>query len=147
MKKSLSLIAIPLVFLATLTVKAQVLQMTDFVMYSHNGGPGTTPPGASGYGVIFGSATINGGSIGSAALVQSTSGASISANIFSGGKVTLANGNTVTGRITAANSAALSGTIFQGGSSQVLSGNIDVNGNIVIAGGSVTGIVTHPTGL
>ena len=147
MKKFLSMIAICLVFPAVLTVQGQVLDYSEFVMYAHNGGPGTTPPGASGYGVIFGSATINGGSIGSAALVQSTSGANMSCNIYSGGKVILANGNTVTGRITAANSAGLIGTtIFQGGSSQVLSGNIDVNGNIVVAGGTVSGIVTHPTG-
>src|SRR6187431_204460 len=107
MKKFLSMIAVCLVFPAVLTVQGQVLDYSEFVMYANNGGPGTTPPGASGYGVIFGSATINGGSIGSAALVQSTSGANLSCNIYSGGKVILSNGNTVTGRITAANSAGL----------------------------------------
>lgn len=147
MKKFLSFLAMLCAALMASTVQAQVTQITDYAMFSGNGGPGTTNPGASGYGVILGSSTnINGGNIGSYALVQTTGGASFSGNIYSGGKVILANGNSVTGRITAANSAALSGTIFQAGSSQILSGNIDVNGNIVVGSGTVTGIVTHPTG-
>src|SRR6266446_9477776 len=124
-------------------VSAQQLQITDFVMFSGNGGTGTTNPGSSGYGVIFGSSTtINNGAIGSYALVKTTGNSNISANIFSKGKVILANGNTVSGRITAANSAGVSGTILQVGSNANLTGVIDVNGNITVGGGSVSGPVT-----
>jgi len=122
---------------------AQQLQIFDFVMFSGNGGAGTTNPGSSGYGVIFGSSTtITNGAIGSYALVKTTGNSNISANIFSGGKVILANGSTVSGRITAANSAGLSGTILQVGSNANLSGVIDVNGNITVGGGTVSGPVT-----
>lgn len=144
MKKLLFLIAFAV---SILSLQAQVLQVTDFVMYTGNGGPGTTNPGAAGYGIILGSSsTINNGALGSLANVQTTGGAAISGNIYSGGKVILANGNSVTGRVTAANTGGLGGVIFQAGSNQVLTGNIDVNGNVVVGGGTVSGIVTHPAG-
>ena len=79
-------------------------------------------------------------------MIQSTGNASITGNIYSGGTIILANGNTVGGRISAANTAALTGTILNVGSSAKLNGNIDVNGNIVVSGGMVSGMVTHPPG-
>src|SRR5258708_7085023 len=131
-----------LALISTVTSNAHQLQISDFAIFSGNGGPGTTNPGASGYGVIFGSSsTINGGAIGSYSLMQTTGGANFSCNIFSQGKVILANGNTVTGRITAANSAAVSGNIVQVGSNAVLSGIIDANGNVNVQSGTVTGPV------
>ena len=41
---------------------AQQLQLTDFVLFSGSGGPGTTAPSAPGYGVILGNTNniING---------------------------------------------------------------------------------------
>src|SRR5436190_6877792 len=64
----------------------------DYVMLSGDGGPGTTNPGGDGYGVIFGGNTIiNGGNVGSYVLVKSTSGATVSANINSRGRVILSN--------------------------------------------------------
>ena len=57
----------------------------------------------------------------------------------------LSNNDTVAGRITAANSSLLSGKIFQAGTGTRLLGNIDVNGNIQISSGLVSGKVTHPS--
>jgi Subtilase family/Secretion system C-terminal sorting domain/MBG domain (YGX type) len=129
------------------SLKAQQLTISDFAMFSGNGGAGTTVPSSPGYGVQIGSSiTINGGSVGSYTLVQTTGNAAINANIYSGGKVSITNSNIVSGKIAAANSGALSGTILSVGSSATLGGNIDVNGNIVIGGGTVSGTVTHPPG-
>src|SRR5258706_2753951 len=142
----LNCIAAVLFSLATSNSNAQVTTISDYVMFSGNGGVGTTAPGSAGYGVIFGSSsTITGGIIGSNVLVQTTGGATLTSNIYSGGKVILANGNSVSGRVTAQNAAALSGNIFQTGSNAVISGVIDVNGNINIQSGTVTGPV-HVTG-
>src|SRR5689334_13649069 len=95
-------------FFSVLSTSAQVTNLSDYVMFSGNGGTGTTAPGSAGYGVIFGSSsTITGGAIGSYSLVQTTGGAALSTNIYSGGKVILANGNSVSGRITAQNTASL----------------------------------------
>src|SRR5437868_2167035 len=86
------------------SLSAQTTVLADYVMFSGNGGAGSTAPGSAGYGVIFGSSsTITGGSIGSYRLVQTTGGADLTTNIYSGGKVTLANGNHVSGRVTAQN--------------------------------------------
>ncbi len=140
-------ISIILLLSTAKTLIGQQTVISDYVMFSGNGGAGTTNPGSLGYGVIFGSSsTITNGAIGSYSLVKTTGNSSISSNIFSGGKVILANGSTVSGRITAANSASLLGTIFSAGSNAMLTGNIDVKGNIVVSGGSVTGTVTHPAG-
>src|SRR5690242_3466865 len=121
---------------------AQTTVLTDYVMFSGNGGAGTTAPGSAGYGVIFGSgSTITGGSIGSYRLVQTTGGSDLTTNIYSGGKVTLANGNHVSGRITAQNlyPAPVSGTVLSAGSNAMLSGVLDANGNITVQSGTVTG--------
>src|SRR5688572_8527064 len=91
-----------LLFLTVLNSNAQVVDVSQCVMLSGNGGPGTTAPGSGGYGVIFGSSsTITGGVISSYHLVQTTGGANITSDIYSGGRVILANGNSVSGRITA----------------------------------------------
>ena len=135
-----------LFLLSTLTTFAQTLQMSDFVLFGGNGGTGTTTPASPGYGVQLGSSTtVNGGSVGSLKLVKSTGNSSITGNIYSVGTVVLNNSNTVTGKITAANSPVVSGTILSVGSSANLGGNIDVNGNIVVGGGTVSGIVKHPS--
>ncbi len=110
--------------------------------------------------VIWGSASaqvgyssIQGGSIGSYTLVKSvgnmTAGTSTNkTNIYSGGTVVLANSNVVKGNMTAGiyplPSVIPSGTIFSAGTSEAFTGNIDVYGDIVIGGGTVTGIVKTP---
>ena len=133
--------------LISINSEAQQLRIGDFAIFSGSGGPGTTTAPFPGYGVQIGSSiTINGGAIGSYTLVQTTGNATINSNIYSGGKITLTNSNVVDGKIAAANSDSSPGTILSVGSSALLSGNIDVNGNIVIGGGTVSGIVTHPTG-
>jgi hypothetical protein len=130
---------------------SQQTNISDYVIF---GGTNSVLPGQQscntpGYGVIFGaSSNIQGGSIGSYKLIQSTGTASVTSNIFSGGTVVLANSNTVSGRITAANLSALKTgtTILSVGAGASLTGNIDVNGDIVISDGTVSGIVTNPTG-
>src|SRR5258705_1694401 len=135
-----------LLSLAFLNSSAQVTNLSDYVMFSGNGGAGTTAPGTGGYGVIFGSSsTITGGAIGSYSLVQTTGGATLTTNIFSAGKVILSKGKSLSGRVTAQNTASLTGNILQTGSGVVLSGVLDVNGNINITSGTVSGPV-HLTG-
>src|SRR5689334_3536234 len=53
-------------FSLALDSNAQLVDLNQCVMFSGNGGTGTTAPGSGGYGVIFGSSsTITGGIIGS----------------------------------------------------------------------------------
>jgi hypothetical protein len=128
---------------------AQQLRISDFVLFGGTSNPltGQTPCSAPGYSVQLASSTnIQGGSIGSYRLVTSTGNITVNGNIYSGGLVQLANNNNITGKIAAANSTNLSGTILSVGSGANLANNIDVNGNIVIGGGTVSGFVTHPTG-
>ena len=87
-----------------------------------------------------------GGAIGSYNLVQSTGTANITGNIYSRGSISLANSNTVSGRISAANTSFMSGPILSVGSNALFNGDIDVNGNIIIGGGTISGKVTHPPG-
>ncbi|HET9430717.1 MAG TPA: hypothetical protein VFO70_06050, partial [Chitinophagaceae bacterium] len=129
------------------TLSAQQPVIYEYVMFAGSGGPGTTPPAANGYSVQIGSSiNISGGAIGSYKLVQTTGTTTINSKIHSGGRVLITNSNVVTGRITANNSDSLSGPILSAGSGVTLSGNIDVNGDILVGGGTVSGIVTHPFG-
>ena len=119
---------------------AQQTNISDFVLFGGSGPCATCA-------VNFGSSvSINGGSTGSYKTVKSTGNTFISGNIFSGGTINLANGNTVNGRITAANSPTVTGSILSVGTGALLKGNIDIQGNIVVSGGTVSGKVTHPAG-
>ena len=121
--------------------------MSDFVLFSGSGGPGTTAPFSPGYAVQLGSSSsIIGGSVGSFQLVKTTATASISGNIYSKGTILFTNGNLVSGRISASNAQSVIGTILSVGSNANLGGNLDVNGNINVASGIVSGKVTHPIG-
>jgi len=127
--------------------QTQQLQMSDFVLFSGAGGPGTATCSSPGYAVQLGSSSnVNGGTIGSFNLIKTTGTVSITGNVFSKGTITLANSNSVTGKIAASNSPFKTGTIVSIGSNANLGGNIDVNGNIIVSGGTVSGKVTHPTG-
>ncbi|MFM2208234.1 MAG: hypothetical protein RL213_2209, partial [Bacteroidota bacterium] len=127
---------------------AQSLQITNFAIYGgQRNAVGVTAPAAPGYGVVFNSSTsMQGGNIGSEVLIQTTGNSGFGANLLSGGTVSLNNSNTVSGRITAANGGNLTGNVLSVGSSANLSGAIDVNGNILIGGGTVSGTVTQPSG-
>ena len=125
--------------LTSLNLSAQ--NFYNYLILSGNGGPGTTPPGANGYGVILGSSTaLTGGVIGSYELVQTTGGA-VLPTVNSWGRVILANGNTVNGPVNAKNNANLTGNILSAGSNAVLAGPVNVNGDINIQSGIVTGPV------
>jgi hypothetical protein len=124
---------------------AQKLKITDFVVLGAK--PQTTPVSISSptTGVILSSSsTVIGGSIGSSTIVKSTGNTSISGNIHSDGVILLSNGNTVSGKITARDVQNLGGNVLNVGSNALLSGNIDVKGNILVSGGTVKGKVTHP---
>ena len=87
-------------------LQAQTL-ITDYVLYAGNGTvPGATSavPVAPGYAVQLSSSTsIPSGRVGSYVLFKTTGNSSVTGSIHSGGKVELANSNTVGGSITAAN--------------------------------------------
>ncbi len=130
---------------------AQQLKINDFALFGGNGncpgGPGLFKPSSPGCGVIIGAgAKIQGGSIGSYSYVQGTSAINISGNIYSGGTINFGSLDTVSGRMTAANSSSSNGKIFQAGLGSRFLGNIDIKGNIFILGGIVQGKVTHPAG-
>ena len=113
--------------------------LRDYTVLSGPNGTGTT--------IIGSSININGGAVGAYTLVQTTGNVAFNnASMHSGDKIILTNSNIVSGKITAANSSGSTGTVLSVGSSATITGNIDVNGNVVIGGGSVTGIVTIPVG-
>ena len=116
----------------------QQLKKEQFALLTGANSPGTT--------LIGSSITINGGSVGSYKLVQTTGNVTINANIYSGDQVILTNSNVVNGNITAANSSGSTGNIINIGSSLMLTGNIIAKGNVNVGGGSVTGTVTIPNG-
>lgn len=130
--------------------QAQQGSWKNYLLLSGNGGPGTTNPGALGYGVVVSSSgsgcTMSGGIVGAYSMVRSSGVTNFNTNIHSRGQVMLGNLNTVTGRISAANVSNLGGTIFSAGLLSQLSGKIDVKGNIVVSSGTVSNTVTHPVG-
>jgi hypothetical protein len=133
-----------------LNVKAQQ-SINNYVLYNGNGTiPGATSsvPAAPGYAVqLSSSTTINGnGFIGSSHLISTTGTSVIRAGMYSKGKITLSNSNTVFGNMSAENSVTPSGNGIQTGSNAQITGNINANGNITIGGGSVNGSVTRVAG-
>ncbi|MDQ6764018.1 MAG: hypothetical protein M3015_15515, partial [Bacteroidota bacterium] len=132
--RSIAIIFIIAINLIGTNSNAQQLQTSDFVLFG----------GSSGVNISSNS-KIDGGSIGSFSLIKAANSSIFNSNLYSGGKITIADSNTVLGRITAANSAGARGNTLLTGSINI-SGNVDVNGNIVIGGGAVAGKVTHPQG-
>ena len=87
---------------------------------------------------------IYGGAIGSYAFIQGYSNINIAGGVFSGGKISFSNTDTIGGGITAANSGSSTGSIIQFGTNSKLLGNIDGFGKISVTSGSVAGRVTYP---
>src|SRR5882724_1241824 len=153
LRNSLRSVVILLIGLFPYISNGQGLRMSDFVLFGGSGscpfGTGQSGPPPPGCAVQMGSSsTISGGSVGSFSLINTTGSSNIYANLYSGGTIQLSNKTVVGGKIAVANFSEATGTVFQAGSNAVLNGNIDVKGNIVIAGGSgtVSGRVTHPAG-
>jgi hypothetical protein len=106
-------------------------QLRDFVVYGKTA-------------VQLGTSTvIQSGKVGTNGSITSTGTSSFAGDIVSFGKIQLANSNTVNGNIWAANttSPVYTGTILSVGSNANLTGTINVNGNIVVSGGTVSGPV------
>ncbi|HWJ26209.1 MAG TPA: S8 family serine peptidase [Flavisolibacter sp.] len=125
------LLLIILFTIISTTSKAQNPTMKDFVVFGN-------------YGVQTGSSVqIVSGNIGSNAFIRSSGTSSFNGDLISKGVINLANSNTVNGNIAAANATSppLQGTILQIGSNASVSGTINVNGNIVIGGGTIKGPV------
>ncbi len=132
---------------------SQQSNISDFAVFGGNAscptGAGQTPCNSPGCAVQLGGSTvINGGAVGSYKLVTTTGSVNITGNIYSGGTITLAGSNTVGGKIGALNlqNLALTSNIFTAGTYSTLKGNIDVKGSIKISSGTVSGIVTYPSG-
>src|SRR5688572_27437451 len=147
---SISLLLLLSAFGISSSLKAQS-NIRDYVIFGGNGtcptGPGQTPPPFPGCAVQIGSSTkIDGGSIGSYTFITSTGNTTINSNLISGGTIQLANSNVVNGRISANNRSKQAGTILSVGSSAKITGKVDVNGNIIIGGGTVSGPVIHTPG-
>ena len=120
----------------------QSLKINDFVLF---GGDGTY----IGNGCYFqrhSSPDINGGSVGSNSIIETSSNTKVNGNLYSGGIIQLNDNNNVTGNITVSNSNSLKNNVLSAGVNAMINGNIDVNGNTFIRSGSVSGKVTHPGG-
>jgi hypothetical protein len=116
---------------------AQQLEIKDFTIFAK----GTVQIGSSN--------SINGGSVGSETLVQTTGNAEIKSSIYSGGKISLVNSNIAGvsgGKITAANSADLDGTVISVGSSATINCDVYSRGSMVVGGGTISGTVTVSPG-
>ena len=133
-------------------IHAQQTKITDYVIFGgqKNSTPAQTPPLPPGYAVQLASSNNiqGGGHIGSYNLIQTTGSINIGSinsvtNMYSGGKINLANSNTVTGNLTAESN---NGTVISIGSNAIITGNITANGNILVSGGVVNGTVTQPSG-
>jgi hypothetical protein len=139
------------IMVTPLDTKAQVTVMSDYLVFGGDqlcpNGPGQTDPGSSGLGtncrVHIGAGSVINGNVGSYHFVEANGGVTINGNIYSGGRVNLANGNKVV-KVTAANGDNEADPIFNTGSSLLLSGDIIVNGKVNINGGSVLGNVLVP---
>ncbi len=130
-------------------LNAQQLKITDFVLFGgqDNISNNCSNPPSPGYGVTFASSVnITNGRIGSYKLITSAGNANFNSTLNSGGTINLANGNKVSGDITAQNKYNATGNILKMGSNAYVGANIDVNGNIYISSGTVAGDVTHPLG-
>ncbi|RYG52188.1 MAG: hypothetical protein EOO01_07050 [Chitinophagaceae bacterium] len=143
----LPLLSLLLIFSSELS--AQQTTFRNYVLFGGGMGcpsQGQTNPDTPGCAVQIGpSTTILTGAVGSYNLIRTTGTASLK-NLYSGGRMQLANNNTVVGEISVANTQSTTGTILTIGSGGSITGNINVKGNTVNSGSPVNGSVTHPSG-
>ncbi|ULQ58280.1 S8 family serine peptidase [Flavihumibacter rivuli] len=118
-------------------LSGQQLKPSDFVLYGRDAVQISTSNSITGNG-----------NVGSGTLIRSTGNVLFSGGLHSNGRIELANGNTVNGRISAANTVQppFTGNILQTGTGAILKGDIYVNGNITIGGGTLSGVVYQPLG-
>src|SRR4029078_483778 len=133
-----------LITLCSTISNAQQLKISDFVLFG--GSAENTIQNPYSTGVKIGSnVKIQGGFVGSYGLIKSTGKLTLSGDVYSDRNIQLSNYNEV-GNISAANSKGATGNILSIGYSAKITGNIDVNGDIAIKSGTVSGKVTHPPG-
>lgn len=123
----------------------QQLPIRDFVIF---GGAKNCPPGTPfpGCGVVLNSSSaLFNGAVGSHHLVSSTGPVTINSNIYSGGRVVLANSNTVNANISAANGSGAANTVQIGSNAQI-NGNMEVVGHTTVVSGTVNGTVNYLDG-
>lgn len=143
-----------LAVLCITNASSQQSKITDFVIYGGlplpaNTGKTPTAPLAPGVGVQIGSgSSIKSGQTGSSRLITTTGNVLFGGSLYSGGTVSLANSNTISGGITVANNPAISSTLnaLVMGSSASVSGNLLAKGNISVGGGTLSGLVIHTPG-
>lgn len=149
-RKGILLFLLQFIFTGT-SLLAQETRISDYVIFSGDGSyPGAVEqrkPARPGCSVQLGSLSyIQGGSVGSYGLIKSTGNVTFESNIYSRASIYLSNNNTISGRISAANIPDSKGSALLIGAGASIKGNIDVNGDILVKGGTVDGIVTHPEG-
>src|SRR6476619_4943068 len=108
--KGCKLLVLASILLLCHQVNGQQLNIKDFVLYGSNSVELNT------------STVVAGGSVGSNTLFRTIGNTTITANIYSGGRIDLSNSNTITGNISAQNNSAASGYIFQTGSNAAITG-------------------------
>ena len=94
---------------------------------------------------IYSSSALFNGAVGSHHLVSSTGPVTINSNIYSGGRVVLANSNTVNANISAANGSGAANTVQIGSNAQI-NGNMEVVGHTTVVSGTVNGTVNYLDG-
>jgi|GEM_PF-5762692 len=92
---------------------------------------------------MSGSVFTGGGAIGSAQSIRTTGSLNLTGSIFSAGRILFSSNNRVTGRLTAASGSE---PVLQTGTGLSIGGDVDVNGNILIGGGVISGTITQPVG-
>ncbi|MGZ5247983.1 MAG: hypothetical protein ACXWV5_12980, partial [Flavitalea sp.] len=144
-------ITVLLIFSLSLqTLKGQQKQLYDYAVFAGFGkqsiGKQFTLPAEPGYGVFLGTEVNTRGDVGSYSFIQTFTRGTINGNVNSGGKISFASNNSITGNITSENSPLAPGTILLSGLNTTIKGNLDVNGNIKIRSGSVVGNISQPAG-
>ncbi len=138
----LSLLFFPAIFFYS-QLSAQSVSLSDYLIIS--GAAGCSNP--AGCDVSIGpNNNINGGSIGSYGSINSGSNLSFDGSLYSRQSINLGGGNMIDGPMWAANVTGNSGVIFSAGSGSQFLGDIKVNGDININGGTVSGQLVHPAG-
>lgn len=127
----------------TFSANAQSSKLSDYLILAGDNSCNTT----ANCGVNVGpNNTYSGGIIGSYNGITSQGGMVYTGGLYAEGLIILGGGNQVAGNIFGSNSSNATGNIMSAGSGSGFGGNITVNGNILLSGGTVAGQVSHPAG-